>query len=362
MIMAEWPDRRLIDLFRIEHPILQAPMASAMDAELAIAVAKAGGLGALPAGMLNAEKLRAQVEQFRSATAKPVNLNFFTHKPPVPNNAREHAWREKLNPYYAEFGIDPSAPVPVTNRTPFNSEMCAVVEALKPEVVSFHYGSPEDGLVKRVKASGAKVISSATTVSEARYLEKNGCDAVIAQGSEAGGHRGMFLGEDVATQVGLFALLPQVVDAVRIPVIATGGIADARGLVAALVMGAAGVQIGTAFLFCPEAKILPPHRAALRAARDDSTVLTNVLSGRPARGLINRVIRELGPISDVAPQFPLASGALAPLHAKAQAQGSGDFSPMLAGQAAALGRELPAGALVEVFVSEAQDLIRGTRA
>jgi nitronate monooxygenase len=240
--------------------------------------------------------------------------------------------------------------------------MCAVVEELKPEVVSFHYGLPEDGLVKRVKASGAKVISSATTVSEARYLEKNGCDAVVAQGSEAGGHRGMFLGEDIATQVGLFALLPQVVDAVRIPVIATGGVADARGLVAALVMGAAGVQIGTAFLFCPEAKILPPHRAALRAARDDSTVLTNVLSGRPARGLINRVIRELGPISDVAPQFPLASGALAPLHAKAQAQGSGDFSPMLAGQAAALGRELPAGALIEVFVSEAQDLMRGTRA
>ena len=362
MIMTEWRDRRLLDLFRIEHPILQAPMASAMDAELAIAVAKAGGLGALPAGMLNAEKLRAQVEQFRLATAnKPVNLNFFTHKPPVPNNAREHAWREKLNPYYAEFGIDPSAPVPVTNRTPFNSEMCAVVEELKPEVVSFHYGLPEEGLVKRVKASGAKVISSATTVSEARYLEKNGCDAVIAQGSEAGGHRGMFLGEDVATQVGLFALLPQVVDAVRIPVIATGGVADARGLVAALVMGAAGVQIGTAFLFCPEAKILPPHRAALRAARDDSTVLTNVLSGRPARGLINRVIRELGPISDVAPQFPLASGALAPLHAKAQAQGSGDFSPMLAGQAAALGRELPAGALIEVLVSEAQDLMRGTR-
>ncbi len=360
--MTAWPDRRLLDLFRIEHPILQAPMASAMDAELAIAVAKAGGLGSLPAGMLNAEKLRAQVEQFRSATAnKPVNLNFFSHKVPVPNNAREHAWREKLKPYYAEFGIDPSAPVPITNRTPFNSEMCAVVEELKPEVVSFHYGLPDDGLVKRVKASGCKVISSATTVTEAQHLERGGCDAVIAQGIEAGGHRGMFLGNDIATQVGLFALLPQVVDAVRIPVIATGGIADARGLVAALMLGAAGVQIGTAFLFCPEAKILPPHHAALRNARDDSTVLTNVLSGRPARGLINRVIRELGPISNVAPEFPLASGALAPLHAKAQEQGSGDFSPMLAGQAAALGRELPAAALFEVFVAEAQDLMRGTR-
>jgi nitronate monooxygenase len=362
MTMAVWPDRRLLDLFGIEHPIVQAPMASAMDAELAIAVANAGGLGSLPAGMLNAEKLRAQVAQFRWATMnKPVNLNFFTHKSPVPNNAREHAWREELKPYYAEFDIDPSAPVPVTNRTPFNSEVCAVVEELKPEVVSFHYGLPDDGLVKRVKASGAKVIASATTVSEARHLEKGGCDAVIAQGIEAGGHRGMFLTEDITTQVGLFALLPQVVDAVRIPVIASGGVGDARGLVAALMLGAAGVQIGTAFLFCPEAKILPPHRAALRAARDDSTVLTNVLSGRPARGLINRVIRELGPISDVAPAFPLASGALAPLHAKAQEQGSGDFSPMLSGQAAALGRELPARALVEVFVSEAQDLMRGIR-
>ena len=356
--MAVWPDRRLLDLFRIEYPIVQAPMASAMDAELAIAVTKAGGLGSLPAGMLNTEKLRAQVAQFRSATTnKPVNLNFFTHKPPVPNNAREHAWREKLKPYYVEFDIDPSAPVTVTNRTPFNSEMCAVVAELKPEVD----GLPDDGLVKRVKSSGARVIASATTVSEARHLEKGGCDAVIAQGTEAGGHRGMFLNVDIATQVGLFALLPQVVDAVSIPVIASGGIADARGLVAALMLGAAGVQIGTAFLFCPEAKILPPHRAALRAARDDSTVLTNVLSGRPARALINRIIRELGPISDVAPAFPLASGALAPLHAKAQAQGSGDFSPMLAGQAAALGRELPAGALVEVFVSEAQDLMRGIR-
>lgn len=361
--MPMWADRRLLDLFGIEHPILQAPMAAAMDAELAIAVAKAGGLGALPAGMLNAEKLRAQVTQFRTATAnKPVNLNFFAHKLPVPNNAREHAWREKLKPYYVEFGIDPSAPVPTTNRIPFNSEMCAVVEEFKPDVVSFHYGLPEAGLVERLRAAGCKVICSATTVAEARSLEKGGCDAVIAQGIEAGGHRGMFLSDDIATQVGLFALLPQVVDAVKVPVIATGGIGDARGIVAALAMGAAGVQIGTAFLFCPEARILPPHRAALRIARDDSTVLTNVISGRPARGLINRLIREVGPISDVAPEFPLASGASAPLHAKAQEQGSGDFSPMLAGQAAALGRELPAGALIEKLASEAQDLMRGMRA
>ena len=357
-----WSDRRLLDMFGIPHPLLLAPMAGAMDAELAIAVANAGGLGALPAGMLGAEQLRAQVAQFRSVTdGKPINLNFFAHKPPVPNNAREDAWRAKLEPYYREFEIDPAAPVPVSNRMPFDSAMCAMVEELKPEVVSFHYGLPHVELIKRVKGTGARVISTATTVAEARALEKNGCDAVIAQGVEAGGHRGMFLGSDIATQVGLIALLPQIVDTVELPVIATGGIADGRGLVAALALGAAGVQVGTAFLLCPEAKPLSPHREALRTAQDDSTVLTNVFSGRPARSLINRAVRELGPLSEVAPEFPLAAGAMTPLHAKAQALGSGDFSPMLAGQGAALGREMPAGDLVAKFVQEAQELLGGTR-
>jgi nitronate monooxygenase len=357
--MLMWPNRRLLELFKIDHPILLAPMAGVMDAELAIAVANAGGLAALPAGMLNEEQLRAQIAQFRAATGnKPINLNFFAHKMPTPNNAREHAWREKLKPYFVEFGIDPGALAAAAARMPFDAAMCAAVEDLKPEVVSFHYGLPEATLVAGVKAAGCKLLCSATTVAEARFLEANGCDAVIAQGLEAGGHRGMFLTDDIATQVGLFALLPQVVDAVKVPVIATGGIGNARGIVAALALGAAGVQMGTAFLLCPEAKTLPPHRAALRAARDDSTVLTNVLSGRPARGLINRAIRELGPLSEIVPEFPFASGALSPLHAKAQAQGSGDFSPMLAGQAAALGRELPAAQLIEQLVAEAQGLLR----
>ena len=353
-----WPDRTLLDIFAIDVPIFQAPMAGASDAELAIAVAKAGGLGALPAGMLDGEQIRAQVEQFRTAaTDRPLNLNFLAHRMPLPNNAREHAWRERLKPYYLEFGIDPAAPVATASRRPFDATACAIVEELKPAVVSFHYGLPEKDLVARVKAAGCKVICSATTVEEARFLEANGCDAIIVQGLEAGGHRGMFLSTDLATQVGLFALLPQVVDAVQVPVIATGGIADARTMAAALTLGAAAVQVGTAFLFCPEVKILPPHRAALRTARDDSTIITNVFSGRPARGLVNRAIRELGPISDIVPEFPLASGALAPLHAKAQAQGSGDFSPMFAGQAAALGHELPAGELVRKLAAEALDLL-----
>jgi len=353
-----WPNRRLLDLFGIKHPIVQAPMAGAMDTEMAIAVSNAGGLGSLPAGMLNADQLRAQVENFRAACGKPVNLNFFAHTPPVPNNAREHAWREKLKPYYAELEIDLHAPVPSSNRAPFNAALCEAVEELKPGVVSFHYGLPEQALIKRVKEAGCVVMSSATTVAEARWLEDNGCDAVIAQGVEAGGHRGMFLTADLATQIGTFALVPQIVDAVKIPVIAAGGIGDARAIVAALALGASAVQLGTAFLHCPEAKIAAAHRAALRSARDDGTVMTNVMTGRPARGFVNRIIRELGPISDIVPEFPLAGGALAPLHAKAQAQGSGDFSAMWAGQAAALGRELPAGELTVALAEEAQALMR----
>jgi nitronate monooxygenase len=351
------PDRRLLDLFGIDLPIVQAPMAGSSDTALAIAVAQAGGLGSLPTGLLSPEQVRTQVGAFRAATDKPLNLNFFTHKPPVLNNAREHTWRERLKPYYVEFGIDPNAPVPSTNRAPFDEAFCAVVEEVRPEVVSFHYGLPEPALLARVKAAGCKVISSATTVKEARWLEAQGCDAVIAQGVEAGGHRGMFLTDDLATQVGTFALVPQIADAVTVPVIATGGIGDARGIVAALALGAAAVQLGTVYLLCPEAKIAPPHRAMLTAARDNETVLTNVMTGRPARGFVNRVMREVGPISDRAPAFPLAGGALAPLAAKAQAQGSGDFSPMWAGQAAALARDLPAGELTRLLADEAQELM-----
>lgn len=353
-----WHDRRLIDLFGIEHPILLAPMAGAMDVELAAAVANGGGLGSLPAAMLDAAKLRDQVVAFRAAApGKPINLNFFAHTAPVPNNAREHAWREALKPYYVELGIDPSAPVPASNRAPFDAAFCAVVEELRPEVVSFHFGLPEPALVARVKAAGAKVLSSATTLAEALWLDERGCDAIIAQGYEAGGHRGMFLSEDLGGQIGTFALVPLVADAVKVPVIAAGGVSDARGIAAALALGAAGVQVGSAYLHCPESRIAPAHRDLLRTARGRETAVTNVMTGRPARGFINRVMRELGPISPIAPAFPLAGGALAPLGAKAKAQGSSDFSSVWAGQAAALGRDLPARELTATLGREAQDLM-----
>jgi nitronate monooxygenase len=350
-----WPDRRLLELLKIDHPIVQAPMAGAMDWELAVAVAEAGGLGSLPTAVLNAEQAREQIAKFRDHTRKPVNLNFFCHTQPVPNNAREVQWRERLEPYYQEFGIDPGAPIPASGRAPFDDAFCAVVEETKPEVVSFHFGLPESALVRRVKAAGCLILSSATTAAEARWLEQRGVDAIIAQGYEGGGHRGMFLSHDIMAQVGTFALVPQVVDAVRVPVIAAGGVSDARGIAAAFALGAAGVQIGTAYLFCPESKISTPHRAALADVPDDGTLITNVMTGRPARGIVNRLIREVGPMAKEAPEFPLATGAVMPLRRRAEAEGSGDFSPLWAGQAAALGRGgqgLPAGELTRKLVEE----------
>jgi nitronate monooxygenase len=344
------PAPRLQDLLKIEFPIIQAPMAGAMDSEMVIAVCQAGGLGSLPCAMLTAEQIQSELKKIRSQTPNPVNLNFFCHQPPVPDESRENAWRQRLSKYYEELGLDPQAPLQRANRQPFDSAACDVVEELKPEVVSFHFGLPDKTLMARVKATRAKTLSSATTVEEARWLEARGCDAIIAQGSEAGGHRAMFLTSDIATQIGTMSLLPQIVDAVKVPVIASGGIADARGIHASLALGASAVQIGTAYLFCPEAKISSVYREALKQPRD--TAITNVFSGRPARGIVNRIVRELGPMSDLAPQFPLASAAIAPLRKKSEASGSEDFAQMWAGQAASLCRELPAGELTRLFGAE----------
>ncbi len=351
-------DTRITDLFEIEVPILLAPMAGAADAELGIAVAEAGGLGAIPCAMLGPEQIRAQAGVYRQRTSKPLNLNFFCHMTMPPDSAREAAWQALLVPYYAEFGLAGDAAGGGPARMPFDETSCALVEDLRPEVVSFHFGLPAGPLLRRVKATGAKVISSATCVMEARWLEAGGCDAIIAQGYEAGGHRGMFLTADISGQAGTMALVPQIADAVEVPVIAAGGIADGRGIAATFVLGASGVQIGTAYLRTPEAKISPMHRAALGAASDSDTALTNVFSGRPARGIVNRLIREVGPMSDAAPAFPHAAGAVAPLRAAAEKAGSGDFSPLWSGQAAALVREMPAGEMTRAMWSEARGLIR----
>ena len=348
-----WPDRRLIDLFRVEFPIVLAPMAGVMDADLVIAAAEGGALGSLPCAMLSADKAREQVQIIRQRVSAPVNMNFFCHKPVPADPSREAAWKDRLTPYYKELGLDPAAPVDAANRAPFDGAMCEVVEELKPEIVSFHFGLPEQGLLARVKRVGCKMLSSATTVKEAIWLEENGADAIIAQGAEAGGHRGMFLTDDIAEQPGTFALVPQVVDAVHVPVIAAGGIADGRGIAAAFALGAAGVQIGTAYLRCPESRVIAPARVALAQARDDSTVITNVMTGRPARGVANRVMREAGPISPDAPAFPHAATALGPLKAAAEKLGKVDFTNLWAGQAVRLGREMPAAELTRALAGAA---------
>lgn len=353
-----WPDRRIQQLFGIELPIVQAPMAGATQAEMVIGAARAGALGSLPCAMLSLEQVREQCRLIREATDRPLNLNFFCHRPPLPDPAREAAWRERLARYYREFGLDPAMPVAPSNRAPFDPDWCALVEELRPQVVSFHFGLPDPELLDRVRASGARIVSSATTVAEARWLERHGCDAIIAQGAEAGGHRGMFLSDDIATQPGLFALLPQIVDAVRLPVIAAGGIGDARGIAAAFALGAAAVQVGTAYLFCAEARLSPLHRQALHQAGDDRTALTNVFTGRPARGIVNRLMREAGPMSALAPPFPLAGGALAPLRAKAEAAGAADFMPLWSGQAR-FPHALSSEELTQTLAEQAQALMAG---
>ena len=324
-------------------------MAGVQISALAVAVSNAGGLGSLPCAMLTAEEIRREIAVIRSQTDKPFNVNFFCHTPPKIDDEREQAWRGVLQPFYREFGIDPAAISAGPARGAFDREALRIVEDLRPPVVSFHFGLPAAELVGAVRATGAKVWSSATTVDEARWLESRGVDAIIAQGAEAGGHRGMFLTTDLSTQVGTFALVPQMARAVRVPVIAAGGIADARGVAAALALGAAAVQIGTSYLLCPEATTSAVHRAALVSDAARHTALTNVFTGRPARAIVNRMVREVGPMNPLAPDFPLALSAVLPLRGNAERQGSGDFSPLWSGQNASGATPVPAGDLTRAL-------------
>ncbi len=335
----------MTDLFGIELPIIQAPMAGSQGSALAIAVSNAGGLGSQPCAMLGPEAIGKELQAITAATSKPYNVNFFVHKQPLADDARETAWRSILAPYFAEYGIDASAIVPGPARLPFDDAAADVLEPFRPPVVSFHFGLPSNRLLARVKGWGSKILSSATTVDEARYLEAHGVDAVIAQGIEAGGHRGMFLTDDLNTQAGTFALVQQIARVVRVPVIAAGGIADAKGVVAAQALGAAGVQVGTGYLFCPEATTNPLHRAALMSDAAQVTAVTNLFTGRPARGIVNRLMREIGPMHPSAPAFPLAATAIFALRSNAEPRGVNDFTSMWAGQNARACRAMPAATL-----------------
>jgi len=343
-------DRRLLDLFGIDAPIVQAPMAGAQDADLAIAASRGGGLGSIPCALLSVDAARDQIAAFRAATDGPLNLNFFCHRPAGAYD--DSAWRAALAPYYAEYQVGyPASPPPL--RKPFDDAMCALVEDMRPEVVSFHFGLPEDTLLQRVHDAGALVLGSATTPAEARWLAERGVDAVIAQGWEAGGHAGRFLSADPSAHMGTFALVPQVADAVPVPVIAAGGVADARGIAAALMLGAGAVQIGTAYLFTPEARISELHRRLLNEADAETTVSTNVFTGRFARGLETRLTRELGPANRNVPPFPHGGDALAALRKADPAS----FANMWAGQAARLGRPEGAEALTRRLAAEVLEML-----
>jgi nitronate monooxygenase len=342
---------RLLDRFGIELPIIQAPMAGVQGAALAIAVSSAGGLGSLPCATLSPEAMRSELAALRAATGKPFNVNFFCHTTPEPDPVREAAWRAALSRYYAEFGIDAEAIPAGPERAPFSSEAAEVLEEFRPAVVSFHFGLPSAILMARVKAAGAMILGCATTLEEAAWLEARGVDAIVAQGFEAGGHRGMFLSDDLTTQAGTLALLPQIVKRVKVPVIAAGGIADAQGVSAAFTLGASAVQVGTAYLLCPEATTSALHRAALKSAPARHTAITNLISGKPARGIVNRIMREMGPVNPAVPAFPRAARAIAPLRAKAESQGSDGFSTLWCGQNASGCKEIPAAELTRALAA-----------
>ncbi len=354
--MSTTASSALLRLLNVQLPLLLSPMAGVANATLAIAIARAGGLGAIPAATLSPQQLHEQVQHYRAAVAAPLNINFFAHQVVEPATADIERWAEALQPLHAELALEVPRSASA-GRQPFDAQALASVQALRPEVVSFHFGLPAPPLLEAVKATGAIVLSSATTVAEARWLARNGADAVIAQGWEAGGHRAMFLDDDIDGQVGTMALVPQIVDAVDVPVIAAGGIADGRGMAAALLLGAAAVQIGTAFLRTPEATTSAVHRQALALGSDSGTRLTNVFTGRPARGLLNRMIRELGPMSTAAPAFPYAGSQSSALRAYSQAHGDGDFISLWAGQSAALAQEAPAEQVVAGIVEQARRLL-----
>lgn len=327
-------------------------MAGATTPELVVAVSEAGGLGSLPSAQFTSTELRAALDRVRAETRKPVNVNFFCHAHPPTDRAQQSAWLARLTHYYAEAGLDPDMPKPEITRRPFDAEACAVVEDYRPEVVSFHFGLPDPSLLDRVKRTGAAILSSATTVAEARWLAEREVDAIIAMGIEAGGHRGNFLTDDMSGQIGTMALVPLIAAAVPVPVIAAGGIVDGAGVKAAFALGAAAVQVGTAYLFTPEAKLSEVHRRAL-ALPDRGTALTNLFTGRPARGIVNRLMADMGPLSSGVPPFPTAGTMLGPLRLAAEAQGRDDFSPLWAGQAFPLAKPMSAAALTLVLAGEA---------
>jgi nitronate monooxygenase len=349
-----WPRTDFLELIGITHPVIQAPMSGFASPALAAAVCNAGGLGSIGCAGFSPASVREQVATLRQATNRPFNLNFFVHSRPQNDPRATRRAQVRLTPYFVEFGLGP-VPEPRELFPSFDEEGLALVLEQRPRVVSFHFGLPQPAAVRQIKQAGCIVMGSATTTAEARSLEANGADIVIAQGFDAGGHRGSFGGAPGAGMVGTMALVPQIVDAVRVPVVAAGGIADGRGLAAAFALGASGSQIGTAFLGCPEATVSPLYRAQLRMASDDGTELTRAFTGRPARALRNRFVAEMADTEAL--EFPLQASLVGPLWQLPSEEARADFMPVWAGQAASLMRDLPAERFVEKLVAEALSII-----
>ena len=316
-------------MLNIEMPIIQAPMAGVQDWQLAVAVSNAGGLGSIPCGMLSNEQIVEEIEQFKKHSTKPYNLNFFCHDMPELNLQALKTWEKTLSPYFESYNIELANDVSGL-RVPFDEGIADTIEPFKPPVISFHFGLPSASLVKRVKSWGTIILSSATTLEEALWLQDNGADIIIAQGIEAGGHRALFLNDDLSTQLPTVKLLNILHQTLSIPVIAAGGIANHCDVKNMIELGASAVQVGTSYILCYEAKTSHIHRKAI-SSEETPTALTNLFSGRVARGIINNLMTDLDFINDVVPEFPYASVSLAPLRAKAEEVGKCDFTPLWAG-------------------------------
>jgi nitronate monooxygenase len=346
-----FPATSLAKLFNIDYPIVQAPMAGGPTTpELVAAVSSAGGLGSLAAGMLAPDAIRQGAAEVRRRTKKPFAINLFILEKPHPAADQVVGALKLLEPFRNELGLPPGTPLEKYCEDPAE-QFEAVLEAA-PAVISFTFGILTSDQIAKFKNRGSLVVGTATTVAEAKAWEKAGADAVCAQGSEAGAHRGTFLGDFVGALIGTMALVPQCVDAVRIPVIAAGGIMDGRGIAASLMLGAVGAQLGTAFMRCPEAGTASVWKDAVRCARDDQTRVTRVYSGRAARGIVNDFMQRMLPLEGEIPPYPIQNALTGEIRRTAAKANRPEFMSLWAGQAASLSREMHAADLVVALVTE----------
>ncbi len=350
-----WPNTRLTDLLDITYPIIQAPMAGATTPKMVAVAANAGVLGSHGCSGLSPDALRTAVADMNSMTNRSINLNFFVHDDPKPDSEADLRSLERLKPWYDKIGAG-EPPAPSDPYLKFDEEFCELVISLSPKVVSFHFGLPAENLVHQIKDAGIVVLSSATSKAEARWLEDHGADAIIAQGYEAGGHSGWFLDRGASQVAGTIALVPRIVDEVSVPVIAAGGIADGRGIAAAMMLGAEGVQIGTAFLASPESAYDTTYRAKALASTGDDTMYTQAFSGRNARTITNEFSSEFAGLEDW-PDYPLMNGATGKLRSASAKAGNPEAMSLWSGMAVGLMREESTDRIVKRLIAETDQIL-----